>query len=315
MKQKIFALMLLAALIFSLTACDGSSQDKESDLPGGPTQAAQDTTKPTPEPATPAPTVQLEESGTLGDYGIEIHDFELSNDYSGAPAIIISYSFTNNGEDAASGMVSLLDCAYQNGIQLETAIISGQSISEDQMKEIKTGASIELKAAFVLSSETAPVEFEMSEAFSFSDEKLGKTFQIAEGGETVLAVAPSGSVSGDLGDYTVSVVSYKLSEDYQGASAVVITLGFTNNGKDTDSFMGAISCKAFQDGIQLETAIISGEDSGSGSSQMKKVRPGAGTTVSVAYVLTSETSPVELEIEEFLSFSDDKIETSIDITK
>lgn len=239
----------------------------------------------------------------------------MSKDYSDAPAIIVSYTFTNNGEEAASGMVSLSATAYQNGVQLETAIVSGQDIGEEQMKEIKQGASIELKSAFTLLSETAPVEFEISEFASFSNEKLGKTFQISESGETVLAVAPTGEVSGDLGDYTVSVVSHKLSKDYQGASAVIVSLGFTNNGKDTDNFMGSISCKAFQDGVQLETAIITGEDSGSGESQMKNVRPGAGIEVSVAYVLTSDTSPVELEIEEFMSFSSDKIETSIDITK
>lgn len=311
--KKLLALMLAVVLALSLTACGSSSQGQESNSPSNPSQAADNT----PEPATPtpAPVEQLEESGTLGDYSIEIHDFELSKDYSDAPAIIVSYTFTNNGEEAASGMVSLSATAYQNGVQLETAIVSGQDIGEEQMKEIKQGASIELKSAFTLLSETAPVEFEISEFASFSNEKLGKTFQISESGETVLAVAPTGEVSGDLGDYTVSVVSHKLSKDYQGASAVIVSLGFTNNGKDTDNFMGSISCKAFQDGVQLETAIITGEDSGSGESQMKNVRPGAGIEVSVAYVLTSDTSPVELEIEEFMSFSSDKIETSIDITK
>lgn len=318
--KKCLALMLAAALALSLAACGGSGQGRESDPPGSPSQAADRTSEPaiptpsaTPAPAT-APVEQLEGSGTLGDYAAEIHGFELSEDYSGAPAILVSYTFTNNAEEAASGMVSLSATAYQNGVQLETAIVSEQDIGADQMKEIKQGASIELSSAFVLLSETAPVEFELSEAFSFSEEKLGKTFQISQGGVTVLSVAPTGDVSGDLGDHTVSVVSHKLSKDYQGAAAIVVSLGFTNNGTDTDNFLGSISCKAFQDGVELETAILSDEDSGNGESQLKNVRPGAGIEVSVAYVLTSDTSPVELELEELFGFSDDKIETSIDLT-
>ena len=72
-----------------------------------------------------------------------------------------------------------------------------------------------------------------------------------EGGETVLAVAPSGPVSGTLGDYDVSVVSHRLSKDYKDAPAIIVTFGFTNNGDDSSNFLTAISCKAFQDGVQL----------------------------------------------------------------
>ena len=318
MKKKVVALMLSATLTLSLAACGDTGTTTESKAPSEPpVQNTQNEPSLDPQPATPvpAPIEALEESGALGDFGVDIHEFELVEDYNGNPAIIISYSFTNNGEDTTSGMVALSDIAYQNGVQLDTAIITGRDIGSNNMKDIKTGASIELQAAFLLSSNTAPVEFEVSEFASFSDKKLGKTFEIAEGGETVLTAAPSGSVSGALGDYAVSVVSHKLSKDYQDAPAVVVTLGFTNNGNKASNFMTAISCKAFQDGVQLDTAIITGDDSGSGESQLRNVKPGAGVEVSVAYLLTSDTSPVEFEVEEFLSFSGDKIEASIDITQ
>lgn len=309
--KKILSIMLAGAMVLSLASCgstgsDGSGGD-EANAPG-------EVMDNTPEPSkAPAPAKKLEESGSIGDYQIEIHDFELSQDYNGASAIIIGYTFTNNGDEATSGMVALSEIAYQNGVQLDTAVITGQGIGEDKMKDIKTGASIDLKSAFLLTSETAPVEFEVSEFMSLSDERLGKTFQIADGGETVLSVAPSGSVSGTLGNYVVSVVSHKLSEDYEGNPAVVVTFGFTNNGDEASNFMTSLSYKAFQDGVQLESAVITGDDSGNGDSQMRNVKPGAGTEVSAAYLLTSSTSPVELEIEEFMSFSDEKIETTIDI--
>lgn len=311
--KKMIAFALAGAMALSLTACGTPNSEKESKAPEEEqSEAVESMPEPSPKPT---PVENLESSGALGDYSVDIHDFELSEDYNGEPAIIVSYTFTNDGADATSGMAALTDTAYQNGVQLDTAIITGQDIGQDQMKDIKTGASIELKAAFLLASETAPVEFEVSELLSFSDEKLGKTFQIAEGGETVLSVAPSGSVAGDLGDCSVSVVSHKLSDDYEGKPAVVITFGFTNNGSKSTNFMTSISCKAFQDGVQLESAIITGEDSGNSTSQMRNVKPGAGTDVSAAYLLTSDTSPVELEIEEFMSFSNEKIETSIDIAE
>lgn len=312
--KKLFALMIAGAMVLSLAACGTAEQggDKESQEPdkvveNTKEQPKSDLTK------EPVPAKELEESGTLGDCGVEIHDFELGEDYSGVPAIIIGYTFTNNGDEATNGMVALSEIAYQNGVQLDTAIISGQDIGQDQMKDIKTGASIELKSAFLLTSETAPVEFEITEFMSLSDDRLGKTFQIADGGQTVLSAAPVGEVSGTLGDYDVSVVSHRLGQDYQGNPAIIVTFGFTNNGDDASNFMTSLSYKAFQDGVQLESAIMTGDDSGNGDSQTRNVKPGAGTEVSAAYLLTSSTSPVELEIEEFLSFSDEKIETSIDI--
>lgn len=315
MKKKILASALSLIVLFALSACsvEDSTSSKQPD--STPYQATQDDPIQTVQPTEPASAETLEEAGALGDYAVEIHDSELTKDYNGNPAIIISYSFTNNAEDAISGMVALSNIAFQNGVQLDTAIITGRDIGTDQMKDIKTGATIELQAAFLLTSDTAPVEFEVSELISFSSEKLGKIFEISEGGETVLSVAPSGSISGTLGDYNVSVVSHKLSKDYQDAPAVIVTLGFTNNGNDNANFMTAISCKAFQDGVQLDTAILTGDDGGNGASQLRNVKPGAGTEVSVAYLLTSDVSPIEFEIEEYISFSGDKIETSFDIAQ
>lgn len=325
MKKKIIALLLAGAVALSLCSCGDAGQEPGSDPPDKaqesvsaptatePTVSTEPTVEPSPSSPEPAPVETLEESGTIGDYSVEIHDCELSQDYSGAAAAVVSYTFTNNGAETVSGMSALSDRAYQNGVQLDTAVITGQNIVEDQMKDIKTGASIELKAAFLLTSDTAPVEFEISKLMDLSGEKLGKTFQLAEGGETVLSVAPSGDVSGELGGYTVSVVSHKLSKDYQDAPAIVVSLGFTNNTREAKSFLGSAVCKAFQDGVELETAIMTGEDAGTGESQMRNVKPGAGTEVTVAYLLTSDTSPVELEIEEFMSFSGAKIETTLDI--
>lgn len=198
-------------------------------------------------------------------------------------------------------------------MQLDSAIIMDNSVynADDLMKDVQPGASIDVVAAYSLSSETAPVEFEVEEIISFSDEMLGKTFEIAEGGVTELSVAPGSDTAQTIDDYAVSIISYKIGEDYQGKKAIIFDLGFTNNGDKATSFAFAVDFSAFQDGVELETAILHDDDL-SGSS-IRDVKPGAGIETMVAFVLTNDTSPVEIEIKPFLSFSSDEIKTEINI--
>lgn len=314
--KKIITVALAGVLALSMAGCTVSDPGESQEISQSqqPTESIQSESVPAETQPAYAPE-ELESTGDLGDYGIEITGFELADDYSGAPAILVCYTFTNNSEDTTSAMTSVSGRAFQNGVQLDTAIIADSDVlnADDHYKDIQTGASIALKEAFLLTSDTAPVEFEITEWISFSDEKLGSVFEISEGGQTVLSEAPSGDVSGELGDYTVSVVSYTVSEDYEGSRALVVNLGYTNNSDSAEAFIYSIDCSAFQDGVELETAIITSGDFDVGSSQTRLVKPGAGIPVSVAYILTSETSPVSIEITEYLSFSDDRIETTINL--
>jgi len=257
----------------------------------------------------------LEAEGTLCDYDVQIHDFEIAKDYSGKPAILIGYTFTNNSEENASAIVSLICDAYQNGVELDTAIMMDDTIynSSDSMKEIQPGASIDLKAAYVLTSDTAPVEFEVAEAFALNNDQLGKTFEISAGGVTELRAAPSGSISESLGTCTVSIVSYKLTEDYEGKKAILFELGFTNNTSTANNYMSTVNFSAFQNGVELEMAILVNEASADSNSMLRNVKPGAGIPVTVAYVLSSETDPVSVEIEDLWGFSGNKIQTEINL--
>lgn len=321
--KKFIALLLTLVIVLSLSACglDTAQIDTSASKSTPSSTASIDKTTPPETTATPevtvSPAASLESSGVLGDFGVQINDFELGQDYDGNPAILIAYTFTNSSEENTSAMFNVLGRAYQNGVELDSAIIMDNDSysSEDLMKDVQPGVSIGLKEAYVLTSKTAPVEFEMTEAISFSDEKLGKTFEISEGGVTEMSVAPTGDTTESIGDCSVSVVSHKLTEDYEGQKAILIELGFTNNSDEATSFASSISFTAFQDGIELESAILFGDDSGSGNSMMRNVKPGAGTAVTVAYILTSETSPVAIEIEEYFSFSGKKIETEISIAE
>ena len=76
--------------------------------------------------------------------------------------------------------------------------------------------------------------------------------------------------------------------------------------------MVSVGTKAFQDGVQLESAMIVGDDSYDSGTSMKDVRPGTTIDVQCAYVLTSETSTVEFEMTEWISFSDDMVTMNFD---
>lgn len=102
-------------------------------------------------------------------------------------------------------------------------------------------------------------------------------------------------------DYAVTIDSCKQTKDYQGKAAVVITYTWTNNSDKATSFMTSITDKAFQDGVQLDTAILGNGDS---SNLMKDIKPGKSIKVTQAFKLDSKTEPVTVECSELISFSD-----------
>ena len=129
-----------------------------------------------------ASTSKEEDKTNLGDYNVEIKSSRLTEDYEGKKVIVVTYGFTNHSEDATSFMVAVTDEAFQNGIGLnETLFVKdGDPYSSDnQMKDIKTGATIDVEVAYTLNDDTTPVEIEVSELISFDDAKITKTFEIA----------------------------------------------------------------------------------------------------------------------------------------
>lgn len=106
----------------------------------------------------------------------------------------------------------------------------------------------------------------------------------------------------ELGDYYVEIKSAKLAEDYEGKPCIVVTYAWTNNSDKTISAFTAVHCKAFQNGIGLENAIIVDSEVYDANSFMTDVRPGTTIDVQSAFVLGDSESVVEVEIGEFLTF-------------
>lgn len=110
---------------------------------------------------------------------------------------------------------------------------------------------------------------------------------------------PVDTSSATVGDYEVSIGDASMiSDDYTGEGAFLVNLTFTNNGEETTSPMLALMVEAYQDGVQLERAIIGSENFDAGSESLN-VQPGGSNEFQLVFTLTSE-SPVQVIAQEFL---------------
>lgn len=119
----------------------------------------------------------------LGDYKLEIKSCRLAENYEGKPIAIVKYSFTNNDDEPTSFGVAFDDNAYQNGIGLNKCYVAADSANysdDNQSKEIKKGATLEVEVAYMLNDTTTDLEVEVEELFSLSDKTVKKTFKIAQ---------------------------------------------------------------------------------------------------------------------------------------
>ncbi len=179
MKQRIWALVFALVLMFSLTACGGEPSDGKEPSEPQISQGEKDETK---NKQVEAEEPTAEGVGDLGDFHVEVKSAVLTKDHDGAPVIVITYAWTNNSEDTTSAMVSIYEKAFQDGVQLESAFLfdNPNYDSGTSSKDVRPGTTLDIQRAFVMTSETAPVEFELSEAFSWSDDKLTMEFNPAE---------------------------------------------------------------------------------------------------------------------------------------
>ena len=157
--KKFTAVLLTALLAVSMVAC--SSESSSSEQAEGP-----------------------KDSGTLGEYEVAIKDCEVTQDYDGKDAVVITYEFTNNSDDDASFDVAMMTKVFQDGVELEHTSVyideeSLEAVDGDCMKSIKPGNSLEVKTARALDNMSSPVEVEVEE-FLGNGDKLTKTFELAE---------------------------------------------------------------------------------------------------------------------------------------
>ena len=164
MKKMKVLLSIMLVLMFAMFAL-GSGEDTSQDQGTG--------------------TVESEETDTnIGDYTVEIQSCRLAKDYTGKDVVIVKYLYTNvSNEDATAFYVAFDETVYQNGVGLNESYVLDDSANysdDNQTKEIKKGASLEVEVAYELNDTTTDIEVEVKELFSFDDTTITKTFSIAQ---------------------------------------------------------------------------------------------------------------------------------------
>ena len=113
-----------------------------------------------------------------------------------------------------------------------------------------------------------------------------------------------------LGDYELLYKGACIMEDSDGNDAIVLTLDFTNNGKENASYLWSVDETVMQNGVELETATVFTDYDTFETvieGQFADVAPGATLEVRTAYLLQDTTSPVEATFEQFLGKKSGKV--------
>ena len=113
-----------------------------------------------------------------------------------------------------------------------------------------------------------------------------------------------------LGDYELLYKSACIMEDSDGNDAIVLTLDFTNNGKENASYLWSVNETLMQNGVELEVATVFADYDTFETvieGQFTDVAPGATVEVRTAYLLQDTTSPVEATFEQFFGKKSGKI--------
>lgn len=168
MKKLLIALLTLT-LALSLAACGGDTAET-MDQPDAEENSTIEQEVPTEDQEEVNTPETAKNAADLGNYYVEITGASLSTDYEGNPAIIVSYSWTNNSEETTMPMTTVTCSVFQDGVGADPAIIMDESYDGDStMTEVRPGTTINVQEAFVLSNTTSPVEVEISEWLTFED--------------------------------------------------------------------------------------------------------------------------------------------------
>ncbi len=118
-----------------------------------------------------------------------------------------------------------------------------------------------------------------------------------------------------LGDYKVEISSCRLAKNYEGKTVAIVKFIYTNVSDDSpSSFSAAFEDHAYQDGVGLNEALFLSDSANySNDNQIKELKKGSSLEVEVAYELNDETTDIEVEIQELISFDEKTLRKTFSI--
>ncbi|RHR11038.1 DUF5067 domain-containing protein [Pseudoflavonifractor sp. AF19-9AC] len=113
-----------------------------------------------------------------------------------------------------------------------------------------------------------------------------------------------------VGEFELRYKGASIMTDYEGNDALVLTLDFTNNSKETTDYFWAIYETAMHNDTELDMAIVYLNEETLESvddSQYQNVDPGATVEIQTAFELDDTTGEVEVIFEEMTGSKNDSI--------
>lgn len=109
------------------------------------------------------------------DLKVSVANVTKSKDYDNRPVLLITYDYENiKREDPISFIIAFDDKAYQNGVELNPAILGKnyQSFDKDgnSSKDLQIGAKIQVTKAYILNDNTTEVKLEVKNLLGTLDE-------------------------------------------------------------------------------------------------------------------------------------------------
>lgn len=102
-------------------------------------------------------------------------------------------------------------------------------------------------------------------------------------------------------DYKVTYNSFSFSSDYNGNAVIIENLTFENLSSEARPFFTTANVTMYQDGVELENAyFVDGYDAGL---SQRKIQQGGIFDVQEAHILRNKTSPVYIEITDWISLN------------
>ena len=115
----------------------------------------------------------------------------------------------------------------------------------------------------------------------------------------------------EFSDFTLTIKEFKIVADDEGNKGLKYTYDWENTGDKSNMPFMTFDLKGFQDGVETDDKIFMANDVDLGIGQ-KEVRKGGKVTAEGVVDIDDMNKPLELELTESFSFSDDSYELVIE---
>ena len=143
---------------------------------------------------------QEEDKSNVGTAHVVIEDFRLSENY-GDPIIIIKYQYTNYDDEPRSFRFSVSSNAYQDGIELDSAILIDDETDnhlQNKYTDVNPGVTIAVEVAYKLRNLTSDVSVVLTNFLGIGNESISRAFEIKTLAENVLGDKDTEGSIGDI---------------------------------------------------------------------------------------------------------------------